>query len=298
MINVDLKINCNCQLVATDTTNYCNIGYDINDVIVVEGVTGLGYQISNLNNACGQTFSRMRSIDSDDWTTVNRLANRILYPCGTTEDSELFGTFDYINSLFNAILDPCGTIYPDYPDYPDDPDYPDVPDNPDDGCTCIDEPISIWDLPKDGYYKYYKILVYKSPLKGQIYWDGITLRNGNDILNLSDLDSYLVNPTIANSLGILKYCKPIELFSICQLKKCVTEMQQKYIQNQLLWCTKTYCKQYDDEEFKFLFITVNLLEKLIECKKFSKAEKILESISTCTSVCSNLEYNKKCNCNG
>jgi hypothetical protein len=62
----------------------------------------------------------------------------------------------------------------------------------------------------------------------------MTLRNGNDILNLSDLDSYLVNPTIANSLGILKYCEPIELFSICQLKKCVTEMQQKYIQNQLL----------------------------------------------------------------
>jgi hypothetical protein len=35
-------------------------------VIVVEGVTGLGYQVSNLNNACGQTFSRMRSIDSND----------------------------------------------------------------------------------------------------------------------------------------------------------------------------------------------------------------------------------------
>lgn len=278
MINVDLKINCNCQLVATDTTNYCNIGYDINDVIVVEGVTGIGYQTTNLNNACSQLY---------DCTELNNILNKILYPCGTTnDDDEVFGPFDYINSLLNTILDPCGTIYPD------------IPDNPDDGCTCIDEPISIWDLPKDGYYKYYKILVYKSPLKGQIYWDGVTLRNGDDVLNLSDLDSYLINPSIAKSLGILKYCEPIELFSICQLKKCVTEMQQKYIQNQLLWCTKTYCKQYDDEEFKFLFITVNLLEKLIECKKFSKAEKILESISTCTSVCSNLEYNKKCNCHG
>lgn len=284
MINVDLKINDNCQLVATDTTNYCNLKYNIDDVIIVEGITGVGYKTTNLNSTCNST--------QYDWTEFNNIINKILYPCGTTEDDELFGTFDYINSLLNVILDPCGTIYPDYPDYPDNPD------NPDNGCTCIDEPISIWDLPKDGYYKYYKILVYKSPLNGQIYWDGVTLRNGNDVLNLSDLDSYLVNTTIANSLGILKYCEPIELFSICQLKKCVTEMQQKYIQNQLLWCTKTYCKQYDDGELKFLFITVNLLEKLIECKKFSKAEKILESISTCTSVCSNLEYNKKCNCHG
>ena len=58
------------------------------------------------------------------------------------------------------------------------------------------------------------------------------------------------------------------------------------------------CKQTDEEEFKFLFISVNLLEKLIECEKYHQAEKILNSISTCTSICSNIKYNKKCNCHG
>ena len=53
-------------------------------------------------------------------------------------------------------------------------------------------------------------------------------------------------------------------------------MQQKYIQDKLLWCTKTYCKPHNNEEFKFLFLTVNLLEKLIECGNFNKAEKILQ----------------------
>lgn len=107
MITVDLKINCNCQLVATDNTNYCNLGYNIDDVIIVEGVTGIGYQISNLNDTCEQ-ISKITRSTSNDLVALQSTINRILYPCGTdSNDDELIGTFDSIDSIFNDILDPC-----------------------------------------------------------------------------------------------------------------------------------------------------------------------------------------------
>lgn len=293
MITVDLKINCDCQLIATDYTNYCNLEYDISEVVVVEGITGIGYKVSRLNEGCVQKFKSRNINTSDDFYYLNRAANSILNPCSDLNAGTVFGTFDYINGLVNQILDPCD-LYPDDP-LPEEPDYDEDVDL---NCNCINDPISIWTLPKDGYYRYYKVAVYNKPSKGQIYWDGLTLKNGNSILSVEDLDSYLMDPTLAFELGILNYCTPIPFFSICNLKKCVMELQKKHIQDHLPWCNKMHCKQYDDEEFKFLFITVSLLEQLIECGKYSQVEKILESISTCTSICSNLEYNKKCNCHG
>lgn len=254
MITVDLKVNCDCQLIATDYTNYCNFGYDISEVVVVEGITKLGYKVNGLNKGDVQNISALKMI----------------------------------SEMLDNILDPNGY----YSDESDDSESDDL------NCNCIENYISTWVLPEDGFYKYYKIIVYKDPSKGQIYWDGSTLRNGDSALSVEDIDSYINDPEIASELGILNYCEPIPFFSICNLKKCVAELQKNYIQDHLQWCDKKHCKQYNNEEFKFLFITVNLLDHLIECGKYSQVEKILESISTCTSICSNLEYNKKCNCHG
>lgn len=253
MITVDLKINCDCQLIATDYTNYCDFGYNVSEVIVVEGITGLGYKTSEL--------------------TENGISNT--------------PAFNLLNKMLDKILDPNEC----YPDESDDLESDNL------NCNCIKNYTSTWTIPEDGYYKYYKIIVYKDPLKGQVYWDGSTLKNGDSDLLVEDLDSY-VNSEVAYKLGILNYCEPISFFSICNLKKCIMELQKNYIQNHLQWCDKAYCKQYNNNEFKFLFITVSLLDQLIECGKYNQVEKILESISTCNSICSKLKYNKKCNCHG
>lgn len=280
MINVDLKINCNCQAVISDYTDYCEFGYDPSEVVIVEGITGLGYNTIGLNNGCIQT----RQVQINNLT---ELTNTFLYPCDVVSNDGLAASIDYLNDMIGQILYPCSYI-------PDEPES----DNPDNlNCNCINEPISIWQLEKDGYYRYYRILVYNHN-KGGIYWDGTTLKYGMEKLLVEDLDSYLQHPSVAHSLGILDYIQPISFFSICNLKKCVMELQKNYINNQLVWCNSRMCKQTDEEEFKFLFISVNLLEKLIECEKYHQAEKILNSISTCTSICSNIKYNKKCNCHG
>ena len=104
-----------------------------------------------------------------------------------------------------------------------------------------------------------------------------------------------------NNYGIIDYFE-FPIFSICHLRNCLSELQRKIIFSGIKDCAasssnceknKTYKSQRD-----FLFITLQILEQLICLERYDEAEEILEAISTCGSICSELvDKTNGCNCN-
>ena len=91
-----------------------------------------------------------------------------------------------------------------------------------------------------------------------------------------------------------------DVLSICNLKKCLAELELKWFRDMLKNCGSLICK---NDEIKaqrdFIFIAVWLIEHYIEVGNIEKALGIYNSLRRCGNLCSNLLKNKKdCGCNG
>lgn len=154
-----------------------------------------------------------------------------------------------------------------------------------------------YDLPKDGLYVYHKLrildkaytdsdyigLCYDSD-EDTLFFNGSELKNIFDILPYLDMAEY----------GIIEYVKT-PMFSICKLQHCLKELQKKSI----LQCNKGLCDEFsaDKKTRDFLFISIYVLEHLINQERFGEAIDILESLSSCVPICDNVSINKsRCNC--
>ena len=135
----------------------------------------------------------------------------------------------------------------------------------------------IWDLEKDGRYKYFQINLSKS-----VELD----------LTPESIIKYLESH--ANSTDYVAK----EIFSICKLRNCTIQLEKEAIHNFIHNYKGHSCKKLKDQSNRdILLIAIFVLENLIVQEKYTEATMILESISTCDLLCKSYRSLAQCNCN-
>lgn len=145
-----------------------------------------------------------------------------------------------------------------------------------------------FDMEKDGIYK---VCIIQSSMG--------TLSNGILTIGNEEYDSERFADVFASNVAAIGEDRfSEEIFCICNLKKCLLNLQMKAFQNALKNCGSRKCK---DDEIKaqrdFLFMAVWLMEHLIEEGKEEKVREIYKSIQSCGSICNNLLGSNNCGCN-
>ena len=114
--------------------------------------------------------------------------------------------------------------------------------------------------------------------------------NPEDIINKLDI-----------SYGIIDYCEH-PIFSLCKLENCILSLEKNTILNESNdYLGTANCNKNDQikKQRDFLFITLFVLKNLICQERFVEAKEVLDSISSCESLCENLKNAKSnCGCNG
>ena len=138
----------------------------------------------------------------------------------------------------------------------------------------------VWDLDRDGFYKYFQINLPKDM--------DITI---SDLVSRS-LIQYLSEPT--NSTDFVEK----SFFSICKLRNCTVQLEKEVIHNFVNNCRTKSCKKIQDKSTKdILLIAIFVLENLISQERYTEAQMIVDSLSTCGTLC-NSQKTQMCNCNG
>lgn len=136
----------------------------------------------------------------------------------------------------------------------------------------------IWDLEKDGRYKYFQI----------------NLKKDVDDIDITDPESiikYIESKTNSTDY-IVK-----EIFSICRLRNCTVQLEKESIHDFINHHKDYSCKKIKGQSYKdILLIAIFVLENLIVQERYSEATMIIESLSMCNTLC---KFNKlkTCNCN-
>lgn len=157
-------------------------------------------------------------------------------------------------------------------------------------------------LPSDGMYIYYKLMVYKKGsldtelYKNKVYYDGSDngfYYNDKKISRIEDLLLYL------DQTGVFAGFYEELVFSLCKLEHCVFNLQKKSLLPLLKFCGKNTCDESknDKNQRNFLFISLEVLKHLIDEEKYEEAEEILDSLSSCNSICKDISNNNSnCGC--
>ena len=216
---------------------------------------------------------------------------RLLHPCEVDVE-------DLSNEL-NSILNPCETVYDEKTIYVEFVIYEDG-----NSGFYISENLDnefVFNLPKDGLYAYYKIEIYKKEYiedatNKKFYYDGKIMFGDEEIVNPEDIINKL-----DISYGIIDYYEH-PIFSLCKLENCILSLEKNTILNESNdYLGTANCNKNDQikKQRDFLFITLFVLKNLICQKRFVEAKEVLDSISSCESLCENLKNTKSnCGCNG
>lgn len=216
---------------------------------------------------------------------------RLLHPCEVDVES--------LSNELNNILNPCETIYDGKTVYVEFVIYEDG-----NSGFYISENLDnefVFDLPKDGLYAYYKIKIYKKEYiedatNNKFYYDDKIMFGNEEIINPEDIINKL-----DISYGIIDYCEHL-IFSLCKLENCILSLEKNTILNESNdYLGTANCNKNDQikKQRDFLFITLFVLKNLICQKRFVEAKEVLDSISSCESLCENLKNTKSnCGCNG
>ena len=171
-------------------------------------------------------------------------------------------------------------------------------------------------LKRDGRYRYYKYGLYTiehpSIFNGQTYTIAGKVFFHNDIIyyGINDTNQPIFDKD--NSIVIDNWYKlreyfaygidffyDIEMFTICNLNQCLIALQKKAIFAGLKNCNYGVCEENKSLKLQrdFLFISVYVLDYLIEIGNYLEAQRILEALSTCGNLCNdNMLMNNNC-CN-
>lgn len=148
-----------------------------------------------------------------------------------------------------------------------------------------------FELEDDGVYE---VVTFQHP-NLQLVDEGVKI--GTEIYSTKTLYSLFntTNPIVNVGLHDID-----RTFSICNLKKCLTNLELKTFQDMLKNCGKTICKNDEVKSQRdFLFIAVWLIEHYVELGKIGMAEEIYNRIKNCGDICKNLLNDKRsCGCDG
>lgn len=178
---------------------------------------------------------------------------------------------------------------------------------------------SFFDLPIDGTYSYYKLLIPTleifnnldgsySGLYQQLYFDNDKLyyskiedNEAHDYLEVTSLrkeiPSYLEAYNIIenNQASQSLYCPAKCIFSVCKLQRCLVNLQKELI---IKSCTAKNCEDNSKLTSKrdFLLGALYTLDYLKDIRRFSEAQRLLDNISSCEDICGNINNTNDCNC--
>lgn len=181
--------------------------------------------------------------------------------------------------------------------------------------------ITTINFPSDGTYTYYKFLIPKLDrlvvdvpdnisifrIKNQIFW-----YKGNFYLGFRDVDddgSDIITPNrvmkITNLLDIWKCIKDGKatqtfsyqrvVFSICKLQSCLVNLQKKMLTGPKI-CLE--CNQDKSLTFRrnFLLSALYVLDYLKDKGEYYEAQRILDNLSSCNSLCGDDDNNLNNDC--
>lgn len=142
----------------------------------------------------------------------------------------------------------------------------------------------IYDIVHDGIYKYMCI-----PTNRSVADIKELLSKGAD-----SFLKYVADP--ANSFGP---SIEEEIFSICNLRRCTIAHEKQAIEEFLSTCNRKNCNKKSSQQptRDILLISIFVLEHLISRHRYSEAETILDSLSSCGNICEDT-ITKTCYCNG
>ena len=151
-----------------------------------------------------------------------------------------------------------------------------------------------YEIEKDGLYR---IITFKktgtSLVNGTIVAGDRTYTAEYIVDNIEREESAEWNPEYIGEWDI------DDTFTICKLKKCLSELEYKTFQDVLKNCGK--CKDFNEikSERDFLFIGVWLIEHYTELGKIETAQAIYNRLKGCGDLCQDLLKDKRsCGCNG
>lgn len=177
-------------------------------------------------------------------------------------------------------------------------------------------------LDKDGTYCYYKLVIptldyFKigettyNNLSNELFFDGKTLYKckfeDDDehsyeevIKNSIVIDNYIDAYKIVHNNGASQtfYCPVKKIFSVCKLQRCLV-----YLQRQLLLINCKHCS-YDkcdtDNTLRnrrdFLLSAMYVFDYLKDIGNLTEAQRVLDSMSSCDSLCGDLLNNSNNDC--
>lgn len=167
-------------------------------------------------------------------------------------------------------------------------------------------------LEKDGTYAYYKLVIPKLEHYISKTIDGInyyTIDNedffyeGHFYQGPRNTTGEVVERTLEECLGVAKqvdnyldlynnkgsqtfFYKQM-VFSVCKLQKCLVSLQRKMLSDNIPACNFESCN--NDQVLKnkcdFLLSALYVFDYLKDIRNFTEAQRLLENLSTCTSIC-------------
>lgn len=151
---------------------------------------------------------------------------------------------------------------------------------------------SEFEIPNDGMYKIY---LFSIP---NVTFDGT-------YINVGDMESYdserLVHSHTSNQGTITgSECFEQEVLCICNLKKCLLNLQMKAFKEGTDSCGSSKCKNQENKSQRdYIFLGVWLIEQFIAKGLLEKAMSIYNCLQSCGSICGNLlKTENDCGCNG
>lgn len=151
---------------------------------------------------------------------------------------------------------------------------------------------SEFELDKDGMYNIYLFTI-----------PNVTFEDGK--IKIDEYESYdskkLILSHINNIFTIGGYeCIEQEILCICNLKKCLLNLQMKAFKEGTANCGSTKCKNQENKSQRdYIFLGVWLIEQFIERGLLEQAKNVYDCLQSCGSICGNLlKTNNDCGCNG
>lgn len=186
--------------------------------------------------------------------------------------------------------------------------------------------VSEFALDKDGTYYYYKLVIptldwfsqetvsgrYKG-LSEELFFDGNSLY----LCNLKDDEEYSYEEVIKNSNLIDNYllaykavqnnlasqtfyCPAKKVFSVCKLQRCLVYLQRKLLLTNCKHCGYDNCDTDATLRSRrdFLLSAMYVFDYLKDTGNFTEAQRILDNLSSCDSVCGDMldNFNNDCGC--
>lgn len=178
----------------------------------------------------------------------------------------------------------------------------------------------------DGTYSYYKLVIPQLSyfqdedesdkyinlidelffFKGKLYKSNITNQDGHTLDEVIKNSEVIVNYKVAydlvqeNKASQTFYCPIKNVFSVCKLQRCLVYLQRQLLLSNSKICSYDKCNTNESlrDRRDFLLSAMYVFDYLKDMGNFTEAQRILDNLSSCNSLCREElgNVNNSCGC--